>query len=86
MSNPGDSKRYSTIAACLLIAIAGVYLQVARHEFVEFDDPSYVRDATYIRQGLTTRGFEWAFTSRIGRVHPLTWLSHGVDYGIGRGR
>jgi hypothetical protein len=65
----------SLVAACLL-----VYAQTFNFGFVNFDDNSYIFENQQVRQGLTTAGLHWAFTT-IDYFYwqPLTWLSHMVD-------
>jgi tetratricopeptide (TPR) repeat protein len=73
---------------CLFVIIAtfSVYLQVKNHSFVGFDDNKYVRENTYVQNGLTSEGISWAFTATFAsNWHPLTWLSHMMDcqlYGL----
>jgi tetratricopeptide (TPR) repeat protein len=74
-------------ALALAAAIAGVYLPVRDHAFVEFDDPLYVRDNAVVQRGITGESIDWAFRSDQAFLwHPLTWLSlmldtelHGAD-------
>lgn len=68
------------VCAALLFATLAVYAQVARHEFVLYDDPDYVTTNEHVRAGLTADGVAWAFTSsQAGNWFPLTWLSHMLD-------
>ena len=46
-----------------------------------FDDPAYVTANSHVRSGLTWTTLKWAFTStENANWHPLTWLSHALDY------
>jgi tetratricopeptide (TPR) repeat protein len=50
------------------------------HDFVNYDDPSYVYENSMVSRGLTLEGVKWAFTSGHARNwHPLTTLSHMLD-------
>ena len=52
-----------------------------RNGFVSFDDGTYVTANTHVQGGLTWEGLEWAFqTSTASNWHPLTWLSHMLDW------
>lgn len=67
--------------------LAGVtflaYCQVLDHEFLNFDDNRYVTENANITQGLTREGVIWAFTqSYIANWHPMTWLSHMLDFEV----
>ncbi len=69
--------------ACLisLITIA-VYVTSLQNEFIEWDDIDYVTDNLYIRS-LDTSFLRWAFLGfHVGNWHPLTWISHALDYAI----
>jgi tetratricopeptide (TPR) repeat protein len=84
--SPGAT--WKSLGVCLfLVAITWlVFGQTLRHEFVNFDDDTYVFDNPQVARGLTTEGIVWAFTSFHGaNWHPLTWLSHMLDchfYGL----
>ncbi len=70
---------------CLLIVVATllVYNPVNRHPFVNYDDTGYVTDNLHVRQGLSWDGIVWAFTTtEQANWHPLTWISHEVDYSL----
>ncbi len=72
-----------TLAICLglLVAVAIVFAQALRFDFVNFDDKAYLYQNDYVRKGLSWQGFAWAFGSFYQfNWHPLTWLSHMADY------
>jgi tetratricopeptide (TPR) repeat protein len=75
-------------AACLVLAAItfAVFGQTLHHEFIGYDDETYVYDNPMVARGLTLKGLVWAFT-RVHSFnwHPLTWLSHMLDcqlYGL----
>jgi tetratricopeptide (TPR) repeat protein len=77
-----NRKRDSWIV-CLLVALATVcvYGQVVHFSFVSFDDPDYVYENSMVREGLSWKTIKWAFTtSHASNWHPLTWLSHLLDW------
>jgi tetratricopeptide (TPR) repeat protein len=60
-----------------------VFGQTGRHDFVNYDDRVYVYDNHQIRSGLTPHGIAWVFThEHAGNWHPLTTISHMLDYQI----
>ena len=63
-----------------------VFGQTLTHEFIDFDDRTYVYENPMVTRGLTLQGFIWAFTHiQNANWHPLTWLSHMLDcqlYGL----
>ena len=69
------------IGAFLVVAIIVVYWQVVGFDFINFDDPVYVKDNDMVREGITIKGIVWAFTSVVYAFnwHPLTWISHMLD-------
>jgi protein O-mannosyl-transferase len=57
-----------------------VYMPVAHHTFVLYDDGDYITENLVVQNGLTWAGFKWAFTTwHASNWHPLTWLSHMLD-------
>jgi len=78
-----EKRFWSLWAGCGLVVLTlGVYWRVGGHEFLNYDDNSYVTANPHVQAGLTWSGVGWAF----GRIHgeetywhPLTWLSHMVD-------
>ena len=75
-------KRYATWAVCgfLLLAVALVYGQTVRYEFINYDDDDYVYENSHVTGGLTSDAVVWAFThTHSANWHPLTWLSHILD-------
>ncbi len=72
---------------CLLLAVVTLilYNPVNRHPFVNYDDDRYVTENPHVRQGLTADTFTWALTStEQANWHPLTWMSHALDYSLYR--
>jgi protein O-mannosyl-transferase len=68
---------------CLLLALVtlAVYNPVAHNGFTNLDDDIYILDNAHVRAGLTWDTVKWAFTSYdAANWHPLTWLSHALDY------
>lgn len=77
------------ICLFLIMATGAVYWQVPSYDFVNYDDNAYVTENQYVKDGLTSKGIVWAFTTiHEGNWHPLTWLSHMLDcqlYGLNAG-
>ena len=68
---------------CVLLAVATIalYSPVLGHKFVAYDDSDYVTANAHIHEGLAWSTVKWAFTSiEEANWHPLTWLSHALDY------
>lgn len=85
-------KRHSSaktllVVLALLVAITiAAFWRVLGNDFVNYDDDMYVTENEHVRDGLSTDGIVWAFTTfRAGNWHPLTWISHMIDcsmYGL----
>jgi tetratricopeptide (TPR) repeat protein len=71
----------------LLLALTGVifavYWKVTSYGFISYDDTSYVTENPDIQKGLSFKTAAWAFTTLSNaNWHPLTWLSHMLDYDL----
>ena len=77
-----DSKWLKIIAiAAILVATATAYFQTISHDFILYDDPVYITENQNIQTNLTNESFLWAFKTTHGsNWHPITWLSHIIDY------
>jgi len=76
-------RRYSKllISLFLILATVLVFWPVRNHEFLNYDDNEYITENPQVKSGLTLKGFAWAFTTtHAANWHPLTWLSHMLDY------
>jgi tetratricopeptide (TPR) repeat protein len=72
---------YFLAAAVALITVL-VYLSCLKNEFINWDDGNYVFDNVHIRS-LDAAFFKWAFFDfYAANWHPLTWISHAVDYAL----
>ena len=85
-SSPRRRPVVSAVCLMLLLAVALVFGQTARHQFLGYDDDDYIRNNPPVARGLTLPGVAWAFTRfHSNNWHPLTWLSHMLDcriYGL----
>jgi tetratricopeptide (TPR) repeat protein len=65
----------------IVIATLIAYEPVRHNGFVSYDDSAYITENPHIRGGITQDSIVWAFTkSYSANWHPLTWLSHTLDY------
>ena len=65
----------------VVVATVALYFPVNHHPFVNYDDDEYVTDNVHVKAGLTGETVAWAFTTYdAANWHPLTWLSHALDY------
>src|ERR1022692_873131 len=77
------NRKNLNIVLCVLLAgvTIALYSPVIGHSFVVLDDREYVTANPHIRGGLGWNTIKWAFRStEAANWHPLTWLSHALDY------
>ncbi len=77
------TSRNRTILLVLLLAIAtlAVYSPVRHLPFINYDDDLYVTENVHVQSGLEWDTVQWAFTTKAAsNWHPLTWLSHALDF------
>ena len=68
------------MAGMVALATFALYLPALRNRFVNWDDLQYVLENERIR-ALDPAFFRWAFFGfYLGNWHPLTWISHALDY------
>ena len=75
--------RHHILLLSLLLAAGTLtlYFPVSQHPFLNYDDDEYVTDNAHVKAGLTADTAAWAFTTYdAANWHPLTWLSHALDY------
>jgi tetratricopeptide (TPR) repeat protein len=65
----------------LAVATIALYSPVIHHPFVNYDDDAYVTGNAHVQSGLNWETVKWAFTTyEFVNWHPLTWISHALDY------
>ena len=70
------------LAAAIAFLTFLVYLPALRNNFVNWDDSFYVFENPFIRS-IDLSFFRWAFFSfHAANWHPLTWISHALDYAV----
>jgi tetratricopeptide (TPR) repeat protein len=70
---------------CLLLILATfiLYVPIGRFDFVNYDDGDYVNANSHVQAGLTWANVVWAFTTgHASNWHPLTWVSHMLDWQV----
>lgn len=70
----------------LLFSIAlltfAIYQQTTTHQFVHWDTHKYILENPHIK-AFSWENIQWMFTSfYMANWHPLTWLSHALDYAM----
>ena len=77
-------KRRLVLSLLLFAAVLLLYGQTSHFGFLNYDDGMYVLQNPHVRAGLTWNTVTWAFTSTYANWHPVTWLSHALDYDLFR--
>jgi tetratricopeptide (TPR) repeat protein len=77
------SSSHRNLILCLLL-VAGtlvLYNTANQNGFVNYDDDVYVTANRHVQVGLRWSTIQWAFTTfDAANWHPLTWISHALDY------
>ena len=75
------AQRTLVLTLLLTVVVLVVYNPVIHNGFLNFDDDGYITANAHVKAGLTWATVKWAFTTyNQGNWHPLTWLSHALDY------
>jgi Tfp pilus assembly protein PilF len=70
------------LAGFISVAAFIAYLASLRNEFIVWDDDRYIFENSHIH-ALNPAFFRWAFFHFFaGNWHPLTWISHALDYAV----
>src|SRR5208283_4657404 len=76
------ARKYSILAALVGALTLLVYLPELQNGFLNWDDNVYIDDNSFIHP-INAAFFKWAFFSFFaGNWHPVTWLSHALDYSL----
>lgn len=82
LSNPFSKTDWGRLAA-LAVLVWLAYLPIIRNGFVNLDDPDYVVENYHVQSALTWQSLQWPFCATLNaNWHPLTWLSHMLDFQI----
>jgi len=77
----GQDKRLAWAVVAIVALTAAVYAPVLGHGYINYDDTDYVVDNPALRGGLRPSTVLWALRSvEHMNWHPLTWLSHALDW------
>src|SRR5436853_4948194 len=86
-----SSSRSSQLGVCaaIVVLIWIVFGQTLGHDFVNYDDKTYVYGNSLVTAGLSAHGLSRAFVdTQTNNWHPLTIISHMIDcqlYGLKAG-
>jgi protein O-mannosyl-transferase len=81
--NRDGKRRTLLICGALAVATFAAFDEVRNNGFVNYDDDLYVTDNVHVQEGLHTHSIWWALTSQDAtNWHPLTWVSHLIDFSV----
>jgi tetratricopeptide (TPR) repeat protein len=76
-----SSKRNLILCLLLVTCTLAIYNTVNQNGFINYDDDVYVTGNRHVQAGLHLSTIQWAFTTLdAANWHPLTWISHALDY------
>jgi protein O-mannosyl-transferase len=76
-------RRTIAVSAVLFLGTLLVFSRAIGNDFVNYDDPVYVTENPRVQAGLRPEGIRWALTTgAAANWHPLTWISHMVDWSV----
>ena len=77
------SWQIAAISVVLAVVTLFAYRGVRNNDFLNYDDNYYVQENHQVQHGLTMQTIEWAYTTyHEGNWHPLTWISHTIDWSL----
>src|SRR6478735_2786058 len=81
MAQPASKRLPTLICLGLFLSVLAVFSPALNCGFVDYDDLTYITKNPNIEHGLTSASLKWAFTTgHAANWHPLTWISHMLDY------
>jgi protein O-mannosyl-transferase len=76
-----DNVKATLVCVFLVVIVSIVFVQTLHHDFINYDDDEYITQNAHVLNGLNWADVKWAFTTgHTGYAHPVTWLSHQLDY------
>lgn len=76
-----DFKRKISLCSILSLLVLTIYWQSQYHGFIAYDDALYITENQSIKTALNYNTLIWSFRDiSAGYWHPLTWLSHILDW------
>jgi tetratricopeptide (TPR) repeat protein len=73
--------RRALLALVLAAAVAAVFWPAVGNDFTNYDDNKYIAENAFVRRGLDATALCWAWTTGyMANWHPVTWMSHMLDW------
>jgi tetratricopeptide (TPR) repeat protein len=69
------------LALVLAAVVAAVFWPAVGNDFTNYDDNKYITENAFVRRGLDATSLRWAWTTGyMANWHPVTWMSHTLDW------
>jgi len=77
-------KKYTYFIIIFLIVTSfAAFGRIAGNDFINLDDNEYITENSHIQSGINPESIKWAFTAVVlANWHPITWLSHILDWSL----
>ena len=73
--------RRALLALVLAAVVLAVFWPAVANDFINYDDNKYIAENVHVRRGLDATALGWAWTTGyMANWHPLTWMSHMLDW------
>ena len=81
MTAPPRTSGRAIAGLVLFLLVLAAFWPVLGHGFVDYDDEKYVTGNRHVQTGFHAESLRWAWTSfHAANWHPLTWMSHMLDW------
>jgi len=78
-----NKKNIFLIVLFLIITSCAAFCRITGNDFINFDDDDYITENNHIQSGINAASIKWSFTSVAeSNWHPLTWISHALDWSL----
>ncbi len=78
-----DKKQKIIIIISLIVVTFIAFGPILQNDFVNYDDYVYITDNQQVKSGISVGTIKWAFGAVVGaNWHPLTLLSHALDWSL----
>ena len=78
-----EKRNFVLICIALVLLTVVAFEQALFNDFVRIDDAQYVTENPHIKSGINFKSVSWALRATYAaNWHPLTWLSHMLDYSL----
>jgi len=76
-------KWFYLIIVFLIVASFAAFGRIMGNDFINFDDDLYITENAHVQSGFNLKNIKWVFTAIVvGNWHPLTLLSHMLDWSL----